>query len=42
MGLTVFQIQMTKRTGVVPMTRDYIGEWEKTGGDARPASDRAA
>jgi cyclopropane-fatty-acyl-phospholipid synthase len=23
-GLMVFQIQMTKRTGIVPMTRDYI------------------
>ena len=42
LGLTVFQIQMTKRAGVVPMTRDYIGEWEKAGGNARPASERAA
>lgn len=42
LGLTVFQIQMTKRAGVVPMTRDYIGEWEKTGGNARLASERAA
>ncbi len=42
LGLTVFQIQMTKRAGVVPMTRDYIAEWEKTGGSARPASERAA
>lgn len=42
LGLTVFQIQMTKRVGVVPVTRDYIGEWERTSGSARTASDRAA
>jgi len=29
LGLTVFQIQMTKRAGIVPMTRTYIGDTEK-------------
>jgi cyclopropane-fatty-acyl-phospholipid synthase len=24
-GMMVFQLQLTKRQGVVPMTRDYIG-----------------
>jgi len=28
-GMMVFQIQMTKRTGIVPITRDYIGREEK-------------
>src|SRR6266508_3334285 len=27
-GMMVFQIQMTKRTGIVPITRDYIGREE--------------
>jgi cyclopropane-fatty-acyl-phospholipid synthase len=27
-GMMVFQIQMTKRQGVVPMTRDYIARNE--------------
>ena len=27
-NLMVFQIQLTKRQGVVPMTRDYIGREE--------------
>ncbi|MFP4003644.1 MAG: class I SAM-dependent methyltransferase [Alphaproteobacteria bacterium] len=29
-GLMVFQIQMAKRIDAVPMTRDYIYEWERT------------
>ena len=29
MGLTVFQIQMTKRIDSVPMTRDYIKQTEQ-------------
>jgi cyclopropane-fatty-acyl-phospholipid synthase len=28
-GMMVFQIQLTKRTGIVPITRDYIGQAEK-------------
>jgi cyclopropane-fatty-acyl-phospholipid synthase len=28
-GLTVFQIQMTKRQEALPLTRDYIYEWER-------------
>ena len=28
-GLTVFQIQMTKRQDALPLTRDYIYEWER-------------
>jgi cyclopropane-fatty-acyl-phospholipid synthase len=39
-GLMVFQIQMTKRQGVVPMTRDYIAREEQRlralEGDRRP------
>lgn len=27
-GLVVFQIQLSKRIDTVPLTRDYIGEWE--------------
>ena len=27
-GLTIFQIQLAKKPEAVPMTRDYIGEWE--------------
>ena len=27
-GMMVFQIQMTKRQGVVPVTRDYIAHYE--------------
>lgn len=29
LGLTVFQIQMVKDRNAVPMTRDYIGDWER-------------
>lgn len=29
-GLTVFQMQLTKRQDAVPLTRDYITEWERT------------
>jgi cyclopropane-fatty-acyl-phospholipid synthase len=29
-GLVVFQIQLSKRIGAVPLTRDYIGEWERS------------
>ncbi|MDA0241763.1 MAG: class I SAM-dependent methyltransferase, partial [Proteobacteria bacterium] len=29
LGLTVFQIQMVKRRDALPMTRDYISEWER-------------
>src|SRR5262249_13584914 len=28
-GMMVFQVQLTKRAGVVPITRDYIGQLEK-------------
>lgn len=28
-GLVVFQIQLSKRIDAVPITRDYIGEWER-------------
>jgi cyclopropane-fatty-acyl-phospholipid synthase len=28
-GLVVFQLQITKRVGVAPMTRDYVGEREE-------------
>jgi cyclopropane-fatty-acyl-phospholipid synthase len=29
-GLMVFQMQFTKRQDAVPLTRDYITEWERT------------
>lgn len=29
-GLVVFQIQLSKRVDTVPLTRDYIAEWEHT------------
>ena len=28
-GIAVFQIQLSKRLETVPLTRDYIGEWER-------------
>ncbi|PZW36991.1 cyclopropane-fatty-acyl-phospholipid synthase [Humitalea rosea] len=30
-GLVVFQIQLSKRVDAVPMTRDYITDWERRG-----------
>lgn len=38
-GLVVFQIQLSKQVGVVPLTRDYIGDWEHEHGSE--ADDRA-
>jgi len=32
-GLVNFQIQLTKRIDVVPLTRDYISEWERSHGE---------
>jgi cyclopropane-fatty-acyl-phospholipid synthase len=29
MGQMVFQLQLAKRQDVVPLTRDYITEWER-------------
>ncbi len=29
MGQMVFQIQLAKRPDVVPITRDYITDWER-------------
>jgi cyclopropane-fatty-acyl-phospholipid synthase len=34
-GLTVFQVQMTKRQDALPLTRDYIYEWEREQAPAR-------
>ena len=34
-AMMVFQIQLTKRQGVVPMTRDYIDPGNRTAADAR-------
>jgi cyclopropane-fatty-acyl-phospholipid synthase len=31
-GLTVFQVQLAKRQDAVPLTRDYITEWERERG----------
>ena len=28
-GIAVFQIQLSKRLNTVPLTRDYIAEWER-------------
>ena len=33
-GLMVFQIQMTKKIDAVPLTRDYIYEWEQDRADS--------
>ena len=38
-GLAVFQIQLSKRLDTVPLTRDYIGEWERRH-EIEPASGR--
>jgi cyclopropane-fatty-acyl-phospholipid synthase len=38
-GMMVFQMQMAKSPTAVPLTRDYIGDWER---ETAPASDRAA
>ncbi len=37
-GLVVFQIQMSKRIDVVPLTRDYIAAREAAGGQSAPAA----
>ena len=29
-GLVVYQIQVSKRNDNVPLTRDYIAEWERS------------
>ena len=29
-GLVVFQIQLSKRIDTVPLTRDYIRDWERS------------
>lgn len=34
-GMMVFQLQLEKRLGTVPITRDYIGEWERTAAPGR-------
>jgi cyclopropane-fatty-acyl-phospholipid synthase len=28
-GAMVFQIQLSRKLDAVPLTRDYIGEWER-------------
>ena len=42
LGLTVFQIQMVKRRDAVPLTRDYISDWERDQRNRRVADDKAA
>ncbi|MBL25950.1 MAG: SAM-dependent methyltransferase [Rhodospirillaceae bacterium] len=41
MGLVVFQIQLAKQQDAVPLTRDYIVDWERTH-SASPSKSRAA
>lgn len=41
-GLTVFQIQMTKKPGIVPLTRNYIGDAEKSLGQPTLGKNREA
>ena len=36
-GLTIYQLQMTKRIDALPLTRDYITDWER---QAEPKADR--
>ena len=38
-GLLNFQIQLSKRVDTVPLTRDYIFEWERSHMDAVPVAD---
>jgi len=40
-GNTVFQIQLARRQDAVPLTRDYVSDWERQG-DRPPAPPRAA
>ena len=39
-GQMVAQIQLTKRVETLPMTRDYMTEWEAEQVDKRPAARR--
>jgi cyclopropane-fatty-acyl-phospholipid synthase len=39
MGHMVFQMQIAKRQEVVPLTRDYITDWERQHYDAKMAAD---
>jgi cyclopropane-fatty-acyl-phospholipid synthase len=39
MGHMVFQMQIAKRQEVVPLTRDYITDWERQHIDAKMAAD---
>jgi len=39
-GMLVFQMQLAKAVGTVPLTRDYITDWERAHGDA--SENRAA
>ena len=41
-GLTIFQIQLAKKPEAVPMTRDYIGEWEASHPGTLASETRAA
>ena len=43
-GLVNFQIQLSKQVDMVPMTRNYIADWERSGveGGAAPTSAFAA
>jgi cyclopropane-fatty-acyl-phospholipid synthase len=42
LGMTVFQIQITRRPDAVPMTRSYIEDWERANGGASSRRNRAA
>jgi cyclopropane-fatty-acyl-phospholipid synthase len=39
-GMLVFQMQLAKAVSTVPLTRDYITDWERAHGDA--SENRAA
>ena len=41
-GLVNFQIQLSKRVGTVPLTRDYIAEWEQSQLNAGPTAVQVA
>ena len=41
-GHMVFQMQLAKAVDTVPLTRDYMFDWERTARIARAAADRAA
>jgi cyclopropane-fatty-acyl-phospholipid synthase len=42
-GHLVFQMQLAKRVDAVPLTRDYMGDWEhEHTGEAASTADRAA